>query len=118
MKTTIITLCLLLCVVDTVIAQQMQPVNPALAALKPDNFFPERPEKGYVFTDRIEGEKPATINAGFEAATSPLFTTEVFAPAQNAAQIQAVWKSEKPLKKGDAMLGVVHPFHLCRVIMW
>lgn len=84
-------------------AQENQPLSASLNALSPSNIFPIDANKSFSFSDRSFGIKPATFEVNNNGKI-PVFVAEVFSNAKSHFDIEAKWKSNGAIKKGDVLL--------------
>lgn len=84
-------------------AQEYQPLSASLQALTPSNIFPTDANKSFNFSDNSGGSKPATFEIKDNKKTA-VFAAEIFSNAKSHFAIQAKWKSNGPIKKGDVLL--------------
>lgn len=84
-------------------AQEYQQLSPSLKALTPSNIFPVDADKNFSFSDKSSESKPATFVVTTDKK-SPVYLAEVFSNAKSHFAIQARWKSNEAIKKGDVLL--------------
>lgn len=84
-------------------AQNMPPLSESLKALNPVDIFPADAATTYKFNNRSTAEKAPVFTLG-KAGDNDVYTTEVFSPAKGHGDVQVVWKSTQPIKKGDVLL--------------
>jgi len=102
-KCAMATFCMLLMSAASLVAQKIEPLSAALTALRPVNVFPANPKEGYVFNDRNKDTKPSVLTVT-EANGANLISAEIFASTPSHYNIQASWKSEGVITKGDILL--------------
>jgi len=85
-------------------AQALTPLNRIIALLQPADVFPTEPGKSFLLTDRSKGEKPASFLNSIGDGSVPVFAAEMPVAGKSSGDAQVIWKNEKPVKKGDALL--------------
>jgi endo-1,4-beta-xylanase len=83
-------------------AQQLQPLSAVLTESKPINIFPANADKVFQFSD-----KNKTTQSNFTVTNQnnkSVFVAETFAPSSSHFNVQATFKSTAPVKGGDIIL--------------
>src|SRR4051794_274463 len=104
MEKALLYILLFTCFTASVRAQKLQPLPPALEALRAVDIFPGNAHEGYVFIDRNKDVKPSTFSVAQQNNGGMLFTAEVGEAAFSHFNVQAQWKSTAPVKRGDVLL--------------
>jgi len=85
-------------------AQQIQLLPSALKDLQAVNVFSLSAEKEYLFVNRNNKIKPAIFSFIHNVDKPALISVEVLEAAKSHYDVQASWKNETPIKKGDVLL--------------
>jgi endo-1,4-beta-xylanase len=95
---------LFLLLFSAVYAQQNEQLKESLQNLKPQDVFPENPEKVFLFNDGNSKTQPSTINFKLDAQQGLVFEVEVLKALSSHYGVQASWVASKAIKKGDVLL--------------
>lgn len=89
----------------SVFAQQTLPSLPlAIEKLNPINIFSLSSEKEYIFYNKNKDLKTENFSFIKNIDNQVTFTVETFTASKSHYDVQASWKSEKSIKKGDVLL--------------
>lgn len=89
--------------VSKAISQTPPALHENLRSLNPVDIFPADAAASYKFSNRSTAEKAPFFTVG-KVGTTDVYTAEVFSAAKGHGDVQVVWKSTQPIKKGDVLL--------------
>jgi len=88
----------------TVTAQQIQPLSSSLTTLQAGTVLTANTNKEVKFNDKNKAIKPSILSVVKNSNGLDIISVEVITPAKSHYDIQACWKNETPIQKGDVLL--------------